>query len=191
MRVLKILTVVVGLALLSGCWVLSIEPLYTNDDLIFDPSLIGVWGDSTGMSEDNWTFEREDSISYRLIVREKDKPEGTLEAHLVHLSGILFLDLYPEFSESNNEFHASHTIPAHSFWRVSITGDTLSLHYLDADWMERKIEAGEITIANIRPDDAVVLAAPTGELQQLVYQHADEAFNNEPLRLYRHRRVVR
>ena len=43
--------------LLGGCWTLSINPLYTEADLVYDPGLEGIWGDPEDPENETWEFK--------------------------------------------------------------------------------------------------------------------------------------
>ena len=49
--------VLIALCSITGCIPTSINPLYTGQDLVFDPALIGVWSE-TGDSKETWAFEK-------------------------------------------------------------------------------------------------------------------------------------
>ncbi len=49
--------------LYSGCLVTSIHPLGTEDDIVFDENLIGVWYDD----EDSWIFLKKDDVSMKSV----------------------------------------------------------------------------------------------------------------------------
>lgn len=192
MRNVKMLTLAVLLAalpLLAGCFTLSIEPLYTADDLVavdeFNPGLVGVWGDPDNPDEEPWQFIATGSKSYRLIIREKasDLPvdpsrDGIFEVHVVRLGEYLILDLFPEEPESVSELYKAHVIPAHSFLRMTLEGDTLTLEYFNSGWLSEGIKEGRIDIAHQRRDGMIVLVASTQELQELILANPGEAFED-------------
>ena len=65
-----------ALPLIAGCWTLSVNPLYTEADVLphgaGGPALAGLWGDPTGEDPETWEFTPgEIDGSYRLVVREK------------------------------------------------------------------------------------------------------------------------
>ncbi len=173
--------------LLSGCWTLSMNPLYTEDSLVahdaLDPNLAGVWGNPEKPDAETWQFIEADGNSYRLIIREKEQsllvnPEvdGVFEAHLLRLGDHMFLDVYPEEPPSVNEFYKAHVIPMHSFMKVKLEGHVLTLSDFDAEWLEEGIEQGTIDIRHERRDEMIVLTASTRDLQALILAHADTAF---------------
>ena len=77
------------LLLLSGCIVQSLHPLYTDEDVIFDTRLIGQWSEEG--SKEIWEFSRLDKKRYRCVVYVDEDEKGMLEAHLLTISGKMFL----------------------------------------------------------------------------------------------------
>jgi hypothetical protein len=75
----------------------TVNPLYTDNDLVFDPLLVGVWVDEapTQVTEENWTFKKGAGKSYNLTVTEEHGEKGEFEAHLLKLKDYFFLDLKP------------------------------------------------------------------------------------------------
>jgi hypothetical protein len=173
---------------LIGCFVLSVHPLYFEENLIFEPDLIGTWGedeDTKDLSE-LWIFKKSGDRSYRLIMREEENGEGVFEARLLKLGKHMFLDLFPEEPETGHEFYNMHIIPAHSFIRVSLEGHVLRLGFFDHDWLKKNLEQNKIKIKHERRDDSIVVTASTKELQNFVLEHIEEAFVIEADPLYRY-----
>ena len=185
MRKLRMIVAFAAGTLAIGCWTLSINPLYFESDLVLEPGIVGVWGDPRGDSSATWTFESGDETAYRLITQESDAPEATFEAHLLRLGEHLYLDLYPDDPEMGNEFQAGHLIPAHSFWRVSLGKDELTLDCIDTEWLKTKLDSGLVSIDHVRPENMIVLSAPTEDLQEFVLKYMDEAMSGDPLELTR------
>jgi hypothetical protein len=172
---------------MTGCFVLSVHPLYFENDLVFESGLVGTWGEKEHEKDldELWIFKKSGNKSYRLIVKEKDVGEGMFEAHLLKLGEHLFLDLYPEEPETGSEFYNMHVIPAHSFMRVSLEGHVLRLAFFDLDWLKKNIEQGNVNIKHERREDMIVLTASTEELQEFVLKHVEEAFKFEEESLHR------
>src|SRR6187401_3334085 len=80
-------------AVLAGC-IPTLHPLYTDDDVIFDPALVGLWAEEN--SKDTWLYEKVDDKSYRLTYTDGEGKKGEFQARLLKLGGFRFLDLYPE-----------------------------------------------------------------------------------------------
>jgi hypothetical protein len=81
--------------LLAGCGPAdSLNPLYTDKDVVFDGALLGPWT-SDGVE---FNFARAGDNGYRLTMSEKDGETGQMEttvldAHLVSVQGHRFLDV--------------------------------------------------------------------------------------------------
>ncbi len=198
MRAIKLFFMFIILALVAGCYTLSVHSLYTGDDIVFDSRLIGVWG-APGESNETWTFEKSSGDAYRLVLRNEGLEElegdsagekyqliteidpvrdGIFEIHLVKLGEYLFLDVYPEEPEIGNELFKAHVIPAHSFARVKIAEDSFSVAFFDTQWLENGIKEGRIFIDHTKRDDMVVLTANTADLQKFILKNIDVAFED-------------
>jgi hypothetical protein len=172
---------------MMGCLVLSVHPLYFEKDLVFEPDLVGTWGEKEHEKDlsELWIFKKSGDKSYRLIIKEEDEGEGVFAAHLLKLDKLLFLDLYPEEPETGSEFYNMHVIPAHSFIRISLEGHVLRLGFFDLDWLKQNIVQNKVSIKHERRDDMIVLTASTEELQKFVLEHWKEAFKFEEEALHR------
>ncbi len=157
-------------ALIGGC-VRSLHPLFNEEDLVFEPSLVGTWSEED--DEDTWSFQKSGENAYDLIVTEGGLPAG-FDAKLGRLGSYLFLDLYPQEPDIKNDFYKFHLIPAHTFSRVWIEEDTLHLSMLDNDWLRDMIDQGELNIEHERLDGGIVLTTATDILQEFVVRHAED-----------------
>src|SRR6266581_3062484 len=99
--------VLVALCGVVGCIPTSINPLYTGQDLVFDPALLGVWR-SEGDSKDTWAFEKTGDSEYKFVYTDDEGKTGQFEAHLLKLGHTRFLDLFPE-SPASREWTAAVT----------------------------------------------------------------------------------
>ena len=165
----------------------SLQPLYEDKDLVFEPRLIGTWTDGEG--EDAWTFERAEGKEYFLTCRtSEDETAARFRGRLGKLGGAFFLDLYPDKGNAalpRNDFLAMHLVPAHTFWRVRFE-DGLHLDPFNADWLKEGIRAGRVKIAHVETSEEILLTAAPPELQAFLAGLASdlEAFppSAEPLR---------
>ena len=159
--------------LLAGC-VPSLHPLFTPQDLVFDPGLTGQWR----LDDARWEFTRAGD-HYRLVMREKKERPSFVTAYLLDLDGVRYLDLIPD-KLPGNSFQAGYLAPLHSFYRVWRNGDRLKLGGLDADWLKQAIARGSVSIPHVVRGGDLLLTAPTPELQTLVKRFADDpkAFPN-------------
>jgi hypothetical protein len=99
MKSFKIFLGMLMMAFLAGCVpVDSINPLYTDKDLVFDPALLGQWNGESG-DKGGWSFAKADDGSYQLVVSGANDSGQSFtlvyEAHLIELQGHRFIDLVP------------------------------------------------------------------------------------------------
>jgi hypothetical protein len=112
-KFLVALTLAVGLA---GCApVDSLNPLYTDQDVVFDPTLLGQWGSQ----KDGLNIAKLGENGYRLVLSGQDDESGQIvtmvfDAHLVNLQGNRFFDVVCRQTASPNdpqvipEVHVTH-----------------------------------------------------------------------------------
>ena len=176
MRAIKLMIALGLAALMAGC-VPSLHPLFTEEDLVYDPALVGTWAEKEG--EDIWTFRKSGENAYDLIYTEEGVP-ARFDAHLVRIGEFLFLDTYPGEPDIKNGFYLVHLVPAHTFLRIWIERDILRYAMLDLDWLKKMIAEKKVDIAHEQVDGGIVLTASTKELQEffLKYAEDDEAFSD-------------
>ena len=193
MKKILLALVLVALCGLIGCIPTSINPLYTGQDLVFDPALIGVWSE-TGDSKETWAFEKAGDTVYKLVFTENDGKTGHFEAHLLKLGLTQFLDLFPDESgieEMNRSgFYKVHLLRTHSFLKVTQIEPALQMAPLDLKWLREFLGKHPKAIRHQKigeGDDAqIVLTASTPEVRKFVEKHLKTkgAFG-EPINLKR------
>jgi hypothetical protein len=160
---------------LGGCLPLSIHPLYTDDELVFDEKLLGKWVDD----KEIWQFTQDGEKSYKLRVVDGGK-EGYFSAHLVQLENMLFLDIFPDGKtlEDVQTFYAIHLFPMHTFIKVEQTEPNLVLRMMDVDKVYEVLKNDPNLLKHeVREDDegdnAIILTAATQDLQKFVVEYAN------------------
>ncbi len=159
----------------AGC-IPSLNPLYTDKELIYDPALVGVWSEQPD-SKDTWTFAQGEAKSYNVRITEGDK-HSLLVGHLVQLGDQKFLDLTPhkdglEDSKREGVFLAS-LIPGHlAIWVKSIQ-PVLTLSVMDLDWFGEYLKKNPKAIPHQFLDDRLIFTGSTRELQQFVLKTITE-----------------
>jgi len=160
--------------MLSGC-IPSVNPFYTEKDLVFEPRLVGEWQekDTTGQPE-VWKFAKEGANHYKLLITDKEGKQGEFEAHLFRLKQEQFLDLKPSechFATNQADLVAICMIPGHLLVRVSQFEPDLKLAFIDSDWLEKYLTNNPSALAYHREDKSGILTAQTADLQRFVLQH--------------------
>lgn len=96
MKFVKSFLSLMVIAFLAGCGpVDSLNPLYTEKDVVFDPALLGQWRPEKG----EWNFIKTNDGGYQLVTSGTDDDgqyqSFIYQAHLLELQGHRFLDLAP------------------------------------------------------------------------------------------------
>ena len=170
---------VVGvLATLVGCIGpgirLSLFPLHSDETVVFRPELLGTW--ITG--SERMIFEKGLEEDYVVTYRLDDTPViAPAKARLVHLGQHHFLNVYPE-NEGNSDPDGGlyfPFIPLHLLYSLELNGDVLKLGWFSDDWLQKRIESGEMDLTyTSHPDFGVLLTASTEALQRFFLEHAED-----------------
>ncbi len=179
MRKAKLLALLGLGVMLAGCLGagLALRPLYTDENVIFDPLLVGEWQETGSREADRWTFAKGQDKAYLVTTQsqtEKGKAKPiACEAHLVSLGMYTFLDTYPRPSAADKQVIEQYDyVGLHRLWLVKREKDTLRVATLNEDWLDEQVLEGDI-----RPRVAVleqstsVLIDPTRDLQKF-FLHA-------------------
>jgi len=176
-----------------GCIPTSINPLYTGQDLVFDPALIGVWR-GEGNTKETWAFEKAGDTEYKFVYTEDDGKTGQFEAHLLKLGNTKFLDFFPDESgiEDMNRsgFYKMHLLRTHSFLKVTQIEPALQMAPLDLKWLREFLGKNPRAIRHHKigeGDEAqIVLIVSPPELREFVEKHLKtEGAFGEPINLKR------
>ncbi|HYX69664.1 MAG TPA: hypothetical protein VE825_11065 [Terriglobales bacterium] len=179
--------------LLAGCFVQSLHPLYDEGgkELANDPSLPGTWLVDQGVDDHSATLvitAGKDNL-YDLKYTEDGKTTA-LRAALVQVGPQRYLDVWldslDQFSQITTAAEA-HLLPAHSFWRIALQGDSVSLACLNYDRLKNSVATGQVTLDRVAiKDDPIVLAASPAQLREFLAKYgADPANFGEPLTFHR------
>ena len=170
----------VGGLMMSACddgggFVLSLEPSYTPADLQSDQALLGGWTTTEG--DATFNFAQDERQKYRVVVKEKDegrKSSAEFEAHLIRLGALLFIDFLPNGEAAGSEFYQRHLFRAHSIARIELSQDTLQMAFLDATWLQKKIDEKAVDISHQKIDGMLLLTSATEEVQDLLFLHGND-----------------
>ena len=179
-------------ALLGGCIpVISLHPLYTEKDVVFEERLLGKWVDDPNSPETMWEFNRseEPKNAYNLVFSDDEGKKGSFVAHLVRLRSVrtprenkLFLDVYPselpwEIEDPNKlelPYNSLFLIPAHTFIKIDFSGPQLKMWLTNEDEMEKLLKEEPNAVKHTFVEDRLLLTASTKELQNFVLKYADD-----------------
>ncbi|MBA7701342.1 hypothetical protein ES703_110077 [subsurface metagenome] len=190
MKVKKILFYLLAV-LLGGCLpVMSLHSLYTEENVVFEEKLLGIWVDDPNSPETIWEFKRidEPENAYKLIFSDNKDRKGSFVAHLVKLQNRLFLDVYPgelpwEPDDPNEVkwlYNSFFLIPAHMFIRIDSIEPQLRMRLIN-DEMADLLKEDPNAVEHTSIEDRLILTASTKELQAFVLKYAGDRrlFSNE------------
>ncbi len=159
----------------AGC-VSSLQPLYTDDDRVFETALLGVWeGEDSTLR-----VERSGETAY-LVTATHESRSSQYQARLIRFGQTLLVDLSQDdavLEEIGKTQYFPLVVRVHFICRVEVESDELRVACLDGDWLEKRRAQGKLGIAHQSTEDGIVLAGSTKELRAFVRKHAgtDEAF---------------
>jgi len=185
-------------ALLGGCIpVLSLQPLFTKETLVFEEQLLGVWADDANDPDSTWRFARVEQAAaerlpdvlkadyekvYRLRIRDEENHTGSFIAALVKLNGKLFLDVFPDTFPSGQEdveemekfYNAFFFVRGHTFIKVDAIGPELKMRLTNDDKLQELIDDEPHAVPSAAADDRIILTASTEDLQAFVVKYGDD-----------------
>ncbi len=180
---------VLSILLLAGC-IPSLHPLYTDEDLVWKPALLGTWASSDD-SQETWTFaESGTGKTYKVVFGTGDS-SGEFLGRLVRVGAFLYLDLYPEPPDCvDNDFYSFHLWPVHTFYRVEIAEDVFTFIPLDAEEVVDRIrrEKGGLKheVVKADGDEGLIITAAPKEIQAfLLANQTDPDFFVRPTKYTR------
>jgi hypothetical protein len=157
---------VLGVLILSVGCTPSLHPIYTENDLVFESSLIGQWTEDD--SDEIWEFSKEGASEYKLVITD----EGPFSAHLTKVKGKLFLDFFPDEPElKEGGFYKSHLLRVHSFAYVSRIEPTLQMALPNPGWLEKYVAENPDSIRHEKVEDRIIITAGTKALQAFWLKH--------------------
>ncbi len=179
MRVRKHSYLVGVLVMLAGCIPLSLNPIYTDDVLVNDPRLEGVWGED---ASESWTIAPAEDRAYTFTVRD-DEEISEYTGRLIRLKDDYFLDLevksipgYPD------DLLTMQLVPAHTFFKVVFTDTGVRLDMLNMDWLTERCDRGRMRAPYARVeafDNAPVFTGSPKRMQRFLrrWAHVEEAWS--------------
>jgi hypothetical protein len=178
---LKVITFYLLAVVLGGCAppVQSVYPLFSENELIFDPNLLGLWNATDfNMTAQFSRIEDQNACeinAYKLIVTDNDGNRGLFFAGLGELQGNIFLEIYPDTSHTYDSqesgFHKQHLLGMYSFIRIEQIDPNLKIALMDYDKVSKIIEADLNVLRHEFANDKLILTAPTEELQEFVVEY--------------------
>ena len=167
---LPVTTFILILVLFTTACVPSLNPLYTEADLIMDSALIGSWEEKeTG---ETWTFSSCEKLKYSLVHIDSDGRKGEYDARLVKIEDKLFLDIVPvKPGFRQNDLYRERFISTHTFVHVIRRGSTAEIAYMESRWLKDYLAENTNEIRHEKVNGEIVLTSSPKETQRFVLAH--------------------
>ncbi len=176
---------------LTSCIVTSLNPLFSEDQLIFNKSFIGTWLDTDSTEWNISAFNgfdfglgegKKDSIAdkeapkaYYLKLKD-NKSTGNFILGLIKLDDNFFVDFYPDIYSNDpikNEFYTVHRLPVHSFGKALITDTLIKIQRLNYDWLNEYAKSTDALLDMQELETGTVITSSTEEIQRFLIKYAD------------------
>ena len=180
----NVISLILICVLLAGCEPqVSLFPLFSSTDDVFENQLLGEWNVQSGseIKPDEKSglviFQRgTDTGSYEVTVDFDENGEKLISAcRLVWLGGYLFIDLgSPDLEPRKNATIPYPTIQSHVFGRVHLEKDKMHIDFLNDKWVSDQAKAGKLTLASVTTSNGIALSANTEDLRKFALEHAED-----------------
>jgi hypothetical protein len=161
MKLTSMFLALAGALILTGCdnpALLSLEPVATDQEAVFDPTLLGTWG--TNQDKDLCILRRNGDSGYA-ITYVSDRSARQFVARLFRVGESSMLDLTPDGTDELQ-------IAGHAVVRIWTKGGTLRWAYLDTEWLRK--QASQL-LPNRTDDKRLVLTAPGAAVRAFVAKY--------------------
>jgi len=170
---------------LGGCVpIMSLQPLYIEEDTVFEKKLLGTWVSDPNGPHSTWQFSdiNEPKNAYKLIFTDEEGKKGSFMAKLVKLQDKLFMDVYPsEMPSDVNDpaktawrYNAFFLIPAHTFLKIDSIEPALKIRLTLESEMKDLLTDEPEAVRHTFVGDRLLLTASTKELRAFVLKYADD-----------------
>jgi hypothetical protein len=161
------------LAILLGGCVPSLHPLFTDEEIIFDANLVGVWSEPN--SKDSWEFKPAANKKYDVIYTD-EKGIGKFDGRLGKIGNNTFIDFYPQdINLPGNDFYKSHLLGVHTFAEIDLSKDGLKLEVMSPENLDKLLKTDPNALKVEKADDRTILTASTKELQAFILKYNEQA----------------
>ena len=158
-----ILLALTGALVLAGCdspALISLDPAVTDEEAVFDSTLLGTW--ETGLGGDLCIFRHGDGNAYT-VTYVSDGTSRSFDARLFQAGPARLLDLSPQGSDD-------YQVPGHALVRILASSENLRWTFLDSDWLRQ--QAARELPNRARDNNKMLLTAPAATLRDFLAKYA-------------------
>jgi hypothetical protein len=147
---------------LSNC-VVSVNPVISEFDAIFDLSLLGNWEEVSGSDCAKISRAVDDTYAIEYTSNEKI---SSFEARLGRLGEFLVLDVWPGTpSADQTQLYDALMIPGHALLTVEVSQDEIRVAWLEPDWLLRAIRSRQVQLIHRLSKEQLTLQGSTEQLR--------------------------
>lgn len=192
MKNIHALAILVLLLGLTSC-LSTVQPIFTEKDLVFDQKLLGKWrytSKSISGFVEITVANKQDlaqqpglaKLAGKTYLLRYTNTEGGVDAayfgFMVKLGNKYYMDHYPAETPATanyEPFYKNHYLKMHTCYLLSINKDnSFELKQFDETYMKQLIDDKKIRIRHeTREDGSLVVTASTKELQQYIMKYSD------------------
>jgi len=171
MKVLRNVLLLLSFLALQGCVVTSLNPIYTEKDVVYLPQLEGTWsGDESNTDYVQFLPAADSDNEYTILFSSKEA-RVALSGHLASLDEKIYLDLtIKEVDDATEEKcpELAFTRPIHFFYMIEVEGDTFRMRGMSSSWVKQRREKHLLRISHNPEGDSTLLTADTARVQRFL-----------------------
>jgi len=155
----------------SGCLVLSLQPAYDDQSIVFEESLLGKWSSSEDQVQA--VIERGEWRFYKITYTDHSTTK-TFQGNLTRVGATLLIDL----TESRGADPGPYLVPVHGIYRLVLKADTLTAAPLKYGWFTRAITQKSLGRIAASFDDRrnAVISSSTAEIRRWLSKPPADVF---------------
>jgi hypothetical protein len=170
-----------GLLSTNAQKVVSLYPLFTEQNAILIPEVEGYWI----MPVFDWTMSlKKAGDNFYHFIDNVDDPTYDYEAAFTKIKGELLIDLRARLPEDLGDTgYQESFLPSHSIYKIKISNDSLFISSLNYSWFYNYAVTKELPLKFEWLSNGILLTYTTEELQSFFAEHIneEEIFNDPDL----------
>lgn len=152
--------------------VLSLHPLFTEQDAVLIPGIEGLW--SIPYFDMMVSFQKAGDNFYLMKYGSEANP-STFEAVFVKIKNELYLDLNGVLSDTlGDEDYRNSFVPVHTFYKIRMSKDTLELFDTNYSWFFNYAASKNFQLKYEWVHNAMLLTYETDELKSFIAENSNE-----------------
>lgn len=165
---------------LTGCSAYTAHPLYTDQDAVLEPVLVGTWVPTDDSDKGELRVQRLGDHQYTLDVSTPEENSvQTYVVTLVRLGGHLFADMiFDSETVAGKKIESPiGAVPMHVIVRIEVAGDQLSYATLDSDAVEKQNPQEATPLKLLTASEGLIITDETDVLRSYVTAHTLDRFS--------------